>query len=63
MTAPTAFGDLDAAVLGSATDVATVMTPCGLLGGAVGGRQSASIPPARLRAVVIAVSAVHLLRG
>lgn len=46
---------------------AAVMAPCGLLGGAVGGRLAGSIPPARLRVVVIAfgvvVSAVYLLRG
>lgn len=50
-----------------AWDVAAVMAPCGLLGGAVGGRLAGSIPPARLRVVVIAfgvvVSAVYLLRG
>jgi len=47
--------------------VAAVMAPCGLLGGAVGGRLAGSIPPARLRVVVIAfgvvVSAVYLIRG
>jgi uncharacterized membrane protein YfcA len=47
--------------------VAAVMAPCGLLGGAVGGRLAGSIPPARLRVVVIAfgvvVSAVYLVRG
>ncbi len=46
---------------------AVVMAPCGLLGGAIGGRLAGSIPPARLRVVVIAfgvvVAAVYLLRG
>jgi hypothetical protein len=46
---------------------AAVMAPCGLLGGALGGRLAGSIPPARLRVVVIAfgvvVAAVYLLRG
>lgn len=50
-----------------AWDVAAVMAPCGLLGGVVGGRLAGSIPPARLRIVVIAfgvvVSVVYLLRG
>lgn len=50
-----------------ALGIAAVMAPCGLLGGALGGRLAGSIPPARLRIVVIAfgvvVSAVYLLRG
>lgn len=50
-----------------AWDVAAVMAPCGLFGGAVGGRLAGSIPPARLRVVVIAVgvvvSAIYLVRG
>lgn len=50
-----------------AWDIAAVMAPCGLLGGAVGGRLAGSIPPARLRVVVIAVGVVvataYLVRG